>query len=82
MHQVEFLIGCGIIWLTTNGAVIWFAIDTPFVAPEPIYSLHLTDSINVLGVGGDLSWRGLELELSQFRCWWDMETLNILVQAV
>jgi len=49
---------CGIIWLTTNGGSNWFAIDTPFVAPEPIYSLHLTDSINVLGVGGDFELTG------------------------
>ena len=44
---------CGIIWRTTNGGDYWFVIDTPYVAPEPIYQLHIKDSLNVLGVGGD-----------------------------
>jgi photosystem II stability/assembly factor-like uncharacterized protein len=44
---------CGIIWRTTNGGDYWYVIDTPYVAPEPIYQLHIKDSLNVLGVGGD-----------------------------
>jgi len=43
----------GIIWWTTNGGDYWNAIDTPYVAPEPIYQLHIKDSLNILGVGGD-----------------------------
>jgi len=44
---------CGIIWWTTDGGDYWYVLDTPYVAPEPIYQLHINDSINVLGVGGD-----------------------------
>ncbi len=44
---------CGVFWLTTNGGDNWSAIDTPYIAPEPIYELHIFDSVNVLGVGGD-----------------------------
>jgi photosystem II stability/assembly factor-like uncharacterized protein len=48
---------CGIIWWTNNGGDNWSVIDTPFVAPEPIYQLYTKDSLNVLGVGGDFeSW--------------------------
>jgi photosystem II stability/assembly factor-like uncharacterized protein len=48
---------CGIIWLTTNSGDSWNAIDTPHVAPEPIYALHLVDSLQTIGVGGDFeSW--------------------------
>jgi len=44
---------CGIIWWTTDGGDYWYVIDTPYVAPEPVYQLHINDSLNVLGVGGD-----------------------------
>jgi len=44
---------CGIIWWTTDGGDYWYVIDTPYVALEPIYQLHINDSLNVLGVGGD-----------------------------
>jgi photosystem II stability/assembly factor-like uncharacterized protein len=44
---------CGVIWSTTNGGDNWSAIDTPYIAPEPIYGIHIFDSVNVLGVGGD-----------------------------
>jgi len=44
---------CGIIWWTTDGGDYWYVIDTPYVAQEPIYQLHINDSLNVLGVGGD-----------------------------
>lgn len=48
---------CGIMWWTTNGGENWTVIDTPFVALEPIYQLYTTDSLNILGVGGDFeSW--------------------------
>ena len=44
---------CGLMWWTTNGGNYWFVSDTPNVAPEPIYQVHIYDSLNVLGVGGD-----------------------------
>ena len=48
---------CGIIWWTTDGGDYWYVIETQYAAPEPIYQLHINDSSNVLGVGGDFeSW--------------------------
>jgi photosystem II stability/assembly factor-like uncharacterized protein len=44
---------CGVTWWTTNGGGNWSVVDTPYVAPEPIYQVHIYDSLNVLGVGGD-----------------------------
>jgi photosystem II stability/assembly factor-like uncharacterized protein len=44
---------CGIIWSTSDGGDSWNVIETQYVAPEPIYQLHINDSLNVIGVGGD-----------------------------
>ena len=44
---------CGIIWWTKDGGDHWFVIETKYIAPEPIYQLHINDSLNVIGVGGD-----------------------------
>lgn len=43
----------GVIWRTSNGGEKWYAID-PLQAPaDEIYELHLYDSLNVIGAGGD-----------------------------
>ena len=44
---------CGITWWTTNGGDNWQVVDTPYVAPEPLYQLYTYDSLKVIGVGGD-----------------------------
>lgn len=71
---------CGIIWSTTNGGINWSAIDTPYVAPEPIYGLYLRDSLNVLGAGGDFESWGLGVGLiSSFNAGgtWSFEYIGI-----
>ncbi|MBW6460472.1 MAG: hypothetical protein K0B08_07850, partial [Bacteroidales bacterium] len=43
----------GVIWRTTDGGESWQAID-PFYAPaDEVHELHLYDSLNVIGAGGD-----------------------------
>jgi photosystem II stability/assembly factor-like uncharacterized protein len=43
----------GVIWRTSNGGEKWYAID-PLEAPaDEVHGLHLFDSINVMGAGGD-----------------------------
>jgi photosystem II stability/assembly factor-like uncharacterized protein len=43
----------GVIWKTTNGGNKWFAIDITFAPPDPIHEIHIFDSLNVIGIGGD-----------------------------
>jgi photosystem II stability/assembly factor-like uncharacterized protein len=41
----------GVVWQTTNGGQNWFATG---VCPEPVLDLHAFDSMNVIGVYGDV----------------------------
>ena len=71
---------CGIMWWTTNGGDNWQVIDTPYVAPEPIYQLYAYDSINVLGVGGDFEPLGFgvgKLHSSDGGGSWDFKYIGI-----
>jgi photosystem II stability/assembly factor-like uncharacterized protein len=43
----------GVVWRTKNGGESW---ETFVVGPEPIHELHFFDSLNVIGVGGDLEY--------------------------
>jgi len=43
----------GVTWRTSNGGDKWYPIGDAYAPPEPIRELHLVDSINVIGVGGD-----------------------------
>ncbi len=54
---------CGIIWWTTDGGDYWYVIDTPYVTQDPVYQLHIYDSLNVLGVGGDFETLGFGVEM-------------------
>ena len=43
----------GVVWRTTNGGVRW----TPEpVSPEPVHALHMIDSLNILGISGDVDY--------------------------
>ena len=71
---------CGIMWWTNNGGDFWYVIDTPSVALDPINQLHLIDSINVLGVGGDFESLGYGVELvrtSNGGLNWNFEQIGI-----
>jgi len=70
----------GLIWWTTNGGDYWYVIDTPYVAPEPIYQLHIYDSLKVLGVGGDFEPWGFGvgvIRTSNGGVSWDFEYIGI-----
>ena len=48
MHDIA-----GVIWRTSNGGDLWYAIDPSEAPADEVYELHLFDSLNVLGAGGD-----------------------------
>jgi len=71
---------CGIMWWTTNGGDYWSVIDTPFIALEPIYQLYISDSLNVLGVGGDFESTGYGVGMirtSDGGAIWEFEYIGI-----
>lgn len=43
----------GVIWHTYNGGDTWAAIDPSFAPADEIYNVHIFDSLNVIGAGGD-----------------------------
>lgn len=43
----------GVIWRTTDGGETWTAIDPIYAPADEVYELHLYDSLNVIGAGGD-----------------------------
>ena len=51
----------GVAWRTTNGGDKWFPIDTSDAPADPIHEIHPFDSINVLGIGGDPEFFGVQI---------------------
>ncbi|GBD87537.1 Ycf48-like protein precursor [bacterium BMS3Abin03] len=49
----------GVVWKTTNGGDKWFPIDPAYAPPDPIHKVHIFDSQNVIGVGGDPEYFGV-----------------------
>jgi len=49
----------GLIWRTTNGGDKWFVIEPGFAASEPILEIHIFDTLNVMGIGGDFEFLGV-----------------------
>ena len=43
----------GVIWRTSNGGQKWYTIDPSDAPADEVRGLHLFDSMNVLGAGGD-----------------------------
>ncbi len=43
----------GVIWHTNNGGELWHAIEPVYAPADEVHGLHLFDSINVVGAGGD-----------------------------
>ena len=48
MHDIA-----GVIWRTSNGGDKWYPIDPSEAPADEVYQLHLFDSLNVMGAGGD-----------------------------
>jgi photosystem II stability/assembly factor-like uncharacterized protein len=43
----------GVIWRTSNGGDLWYAIDPSEAPADEVHELHLFDSTHVMGAGGD-----------------------------
>ena len=48
MHDIA-----GVIWRTSNGGDKWYPIDPSQAPVDEVYQLHIFDSLNVMGAGGD-----------------------------
>jgi photosystem II stability/assembly factor-like uncharacterized protein len=48
MHDIA-----GVVWRTSDGGEKWYAMDAVFAPADEIHALHLFDSLNVMGAGGD-----------------------------
>jgi len=57
-EQVGFACGgsfdiAGVIWRTTNGGDMWYAIEPSQAPADEVYALYIFDSLHILGSGGD-----------------------------
>jgi hypothetical protein len=43
----------GVIWRTSDGGHKWYAIDPSYAPADEVHALHIFDSLNVMGAGGD-----------------------------
>jgi photosystem II stability/assembly factor-like uncharacterized protein len=43
----------GVTWHTNNGGELWYAIDVSDAPADEVHALHIFDSIQVMGAGGD-----------------------------
>lgn len=43
----------GVVWHTSNGGNMWYAIDPSQAPADEVHGLHMFDSLNVMGSGGD-----------------------------
>lgn len=67
----------GVVWRTTNGGQRWIAKG---VSPEPVLDIHRIDSLNVIGVVGDLEYGAGVIRTADGGDNWEYETLNIFGQ--
>ncbi len=68
----------GLVWRTTDGGANW---THERVAGEPVFGLHFFDSLNVIGVGGDLDFGAGMVQTSTAGDRWDYTYLGIWGQA-
>lgn len=64
----------GIIWRTTDAGGYW---TTKAVSPEPIYSIHMIDSLNAIGMGGDWEWGTMVVTTTNAGETWNYRPLDI-----
>jgi photosystem II stability/assembly factor-like uncharacterized protein len=43
----------GVIWRTSDGGSMWYAIDASEAPADEVHGLHIFDSLSVMGAGGD-----------------------------
>lgn len=64
----------GVIWNTTNGGRNW---RTQIVGPEPVNDLHIFDSLNIIGIGGDYEYGPSNVKSSNAGGSWNYHELGI-----
>lgn len=70
--------GAGVVWSTTNGGDNWFAIDPSEAPPDPISQVHIYDSLNVIGIGGDRELFGVGvIRTSDGGSFWEYEDIGM-----
>ena len=70
--------GAGVVWSTTNGGDNWFAIDPSDAPPDPINQVHIFDSLNVIGIGGDREIFGVGvIRTSDGGSFWEYEDIGM-----
>jgi photosystem II stability/assembly factor-like uncharacterized protein len=73
----------GVIWRTSNGGANWTPIDTSFAPPDEIWDIHLFDSLNVIGVGGDPDLNGVGIiHSSDAGISWNYFEIGVFGQAL
>jgi len=64
----------GVVWKSTNAGEYWSAIKIPF---EPVWELHYIDSLNIIGIGGDLEYGTAIIRSSDGGYVWEYNSLSI-----
>ena len=69
----------GVTWSTSDGGEKWFPIDNSDAPADEIHGLHLFDSLNVLGAGGDpdLGYGVAMIRTADGGINWDYEELSM-----
>jgi photosystem II stability/assembly factor-like uncharacterized protein len=68
----------GVIWNTTNGGDNWSVIEPDFAASEPIQEIHIFDTLNVIGIGGDFEFLGVgKIRTTDGGLSWEYEYIGI-----
>jgi photosystem II stability/assembly factor-like uncharacterized protein len=68
----------GLIWRTNNGGNKWFVIEPTFAASEPILEVHIFDTLNIIGIGGDFEFLGVgTIRTTDSGLTWEYEYIGI-----
>jgi photosystem II stability/assembly factor-like uncharacterized protein len=67
----------GVTWRTSNGGEKWFPINGEEAPADPIQEIHIIDSLNVIGIGGDIEgFYGIDvIRTTDGGVFWEYETL-------
>ena len=68
----------GVAWRTSNGGEKWYPIKPEDAPADPIQEIHTIDSLNVIGISGDIEgWYGIDvIRTSDGGVFWEYETLT------
>ena len=68
----------GVTWRTSNGGDKWYPIKSADAPADPIQAIHTIDSLNVIGISGDIEgFYGIDIiRTSDGGVFWEYETLT------